>query len=140
MVFNYKRLNYNIEEDKYPLHNKEALTNKIKYNYIYNKFDLKSGFWQVKMATESRKWRAFITHNSHYEWKVMSFGFKNALQIFQRKIDNIFRNDEFIITNIDVIFIFSKNLKEHIEHLLVFFNKYNQNGLILSEKKDENWV
>lgn len=122
------------------MHNKEALTNKIKYNYIYTKSDLKNGFWQVKMATESRKWRAFITHNSHYEWKVMSFGFKNALQIFQRKIDNIFRNDEFIITNIDVIFIFSKNLKEHIEHLLVFFNKCNQNGLILSEKKDENWV
>ena len=55
MVFNYKRLNDNTEEDKYPLHNKEALINKIKHRYLYSKFDLKSGFWQVKIAKESRK-------------------------------------------------------------------------------------
>ena len=78
MVFNYKRLNDNTEEDKYPLPNKEALINKIKHTYLYSKFDLKSGFWQVKMAKESRKWTAFITHNGHYEWKVMLFGLKNA--------------------------------------------------------------
>lgn len=28
MVFNYKRLNDNIEDDKYPLPNKESLINK----------------------------------------------------------------------------------------------------------------
>ena len=26
----------------------------------------------------------------HYEWMVMSFGFKNAPQVFQRKMDKIF--------------------------------------------------
>ena len=44
MVFNYKWLNDNTEEDKYPLSNKEELINKIKHTYIYIKFDLKSGF------------------------------------------------------------------------------------------------
>ena len=45
MVFNYKRLNGNSEDNKYPLPNKKALINKIKTNFIYSKFDLKSGFW-----------------------------------------------------------------------------------------------
>lgn len=35
MIFNYKRLNDNIEDDKYLPPNKEALINKIKNTYIY---------------------------------------------------------------------------------------------------------
>lgn len=38
--------------------------------------DLKSGFWQVRIAKESRKWTSFITHNGHYKWKVMPFELK----------------------------------------------------------------
>ena len=50
IVFNYKKLNDNTKKDRYPLPNKEALINKIKHTYIYIKFNLKSGFWQVKLA------------------------------------------------------------------------------------------
>ena len=46
-VFNYKRLNDNTEDDKYPLSNKETLINKIKDTFIYSKFNLKSRFQQV---------------------------------------------------------------------------------------------
>ena len=73
MVFNYKRLNDNTEDDKYPLPNKEVLVSKIKNTFIYSKFHLKYGFWQVPLAKESKPWTAFITHNGHYEWTVMSF-------------------------------------------------------------------
>ena len=45
MVFNYKRLNCNTEDDKYLFPNKEVLINEIKTAYFYNKFHLKSGFW-----------------------------------------------------------------------------------------------
>ena len=61
MVFNYKRLNDNTKDDKYPFPNKEILINKIKATFIYNKFDLKSEFWQVLLAKESSPWTAFIT-------------------------------------------------------------------------------
>lgn len=62
------------------------------------------------MFKGSRKWTTFITHNGHYEWKVTPFGLKNAPQVFQRKIGNIFRNNDFIITHIDDILIFNKTL------------------------------
>lgn len=120
MVFNYKRLNDNTEHDIYHLSNKEAL---LKGTNIYSKLDLKSGFWQIKLEQDSRKWTPFVTHNGHYEWNVMPFGLKNAPQIFQRKIDNIFRNDPFIITYIDDVLVFSNNIKEYILHLRLFFPK-----------------
>ena len=87
MGFNYKKLNNNTDKDKYRLPNKKILINKIRNTYIYSKFDLKREFWLVKMAVENRKWIGFITHNSHYEWKVMHFGLKNAPQIFPKKME-----------------------------------------------------
>ena len=38
MIFNYKKLNDNIEDDKYSLPNNEAWINKIKITFNYNKF------------------------------------------------------------------------------------------------------
>ena len=43
-----------LPDNKYRLPNKEALINKIKNTFIYNKFDLKSGYRQVLLAKESR--------------------------------------------------------------------------------------
>ena len=83
MVINYKRLNDNTQLDSYNIPNKEVLINKIQNSYWYSKFDCKSGFWQVKMHPESKKWTAFTCTEGHFEWNVMPFGLKNAPQIFQ---------------------------------------------------------
>ena len=67
MVFNYKRLNDNTKDDKYPLPNKEVLINKIKNTFMYSKLDLKLEFWQVLLAKENKPWTTFITHYGYYE-------------------------------------------------------------------------
>jgi predicted FMN-binding regulatory protein PaiB len=68
----------------------------------------------------------------------MSLGLKNAPALFERKMQNIFNeNQEFVLVYIDDLLIFSKTYKEHIAHLDVFFRKVEQNGLILSKKKIE---
>ena len=47
-----------------------------------------------------------------------SIWFKKCTSIFQRKMDNIFRdNDSFVAVYIDDILVFSKNKKKHIRHL-----------------------
>ena len=45
----------------------------------------------------------------------MTFDLKYSPSIFQRKMDNIFRdNDLFVAVYIDDILVFSKNKKKHI--------------------------
>jgi hypothetical protein len=64
--------------------------------------------------------------------------FKNTPSLFQRKMQNIFNeNQEFILVYIDDLLIFSKYYKEHIAHLEIFFRKVEQHGLILSKRKIE---
>ena len=118
MIINYKRLNNNTQLDSYNIPNKKVLINKIQNSYWHSKFDCKSGFWQVKMHPESKKWTAFTCTEGHFKWNVMLFGLKNAPQIFQRKMDEVFIYcKDFTCIYIDDILIFSKNKEEHTHHL-----------------------
>ena len=64
------------------------------------------------MHPESIPWTAFLCLEGHFEWLVMSFGLKNAPSIFQRKMDDIFRdNDSFVAVYIYIL-VFSKNKKK----------------------------
>jgi hypothetical protein len=53
MIINYKRLNDNTIDDGYNIPNKQEWINRIQGCIYFSKFDLKAGFWQVKMAEES---------------------------------------------------------------------------------------
>ena len=78
----------------------------------------------------------FSTPRGHYEWLVMPFRLKNALQIFQRTIDKIFSDySYFIIVCIDDMIIIFANEKDHENHLNTFITLCKEHGIVLSEKK-----
>ena len=55
MVCNYKRLNDNTHIDGYTIPSKDVLINRIQKVKWFSKFNLKSGFHQVKMHLDSIK-------------------------------------------------------------------------------------
>ncbi|KAL0378728.1 UNVERIFIED_CONTAM: putative enzymatic polyprotein [Sesamum radiatum] len=90
----------------------------------------------IKMESESKRFTAFSTPQGQYIWNVLPMGLANAPQIFQRKMDNLFKDYfEFIFVYIDDILIASKNMKDHIKHLEIFSDACHREGLVLSEKK-----
>ena len=92
MVINYKRINEVTAFDGYFLPNKEVLINKTLSRKWFSKFDCKSEFYQIKLTESTKPLTAFSTPQGPYIWNVMPMGFKNALQIFQRRMDNIFND------------------------------------------------
>ena len=92
MIINYKKLNDNTVFDGYYIPNKTVLFNRIQGASWFSKMDCKSGYWQIKMDEESIPLTAFSVPQGHYEWIVMPFDLKNAPQIFQRRMDNIFKD------------------------------------------------
>ncbi|KAL0291335.1 UNVERIFIED_CONTAM: putative enzymatic polyprotein [Sesamum radiatum] len=90
----------------------------------------------IKMESESKKFTAFSTLQGQYIWNVLPMGLANAPHIFQRKLDNLFKDYfEFMFVYIDDILIASKNMKEHIKHLEIFSDACYKECLVLSEKK-----
>ena len=135
MVVNYKQLNDNTIFDGYFLPNKETLIHKTRNCNWHSKFDCNSGFYQIKMTEESKALTAFSTPQGHYEWNVLPFGLKNAPQIFQRKMDNIFREYDFIHVYVDDMPISSKTKEQYLKHLDTFVDLCKTHGIGLSKKK-----
>ena len=88
------------------------------------------------MDNDSIPITTFSTSRGHYELMVMPFGFKNAPQVFQRKIDNILSDySTFIIVYIDDMLICFDNEKDHEKYLNIFITLCKEHGIVLSEKK-----
>jgi len=73
----------------------------------------------------------------HYEYIVMLFELKNALVIFQRLINNILREyfNDFVITYLNDILIYSDNLKMHYKHVHKVLTKLNKQAMYVKKSK-----
>ena len=136
MVVNYKALNAETIDDAYYLPRKQELFTLVRGMKYFTTLDCKSGFWQIRMDEESQKLTAFSCPQGHYQWTVVPFGLKQAPSIFQRHMDDTFK-DLFKICCIyvDDILIFSKTEEQHIRDVLKVLQRCKDIGIILSIKK-----
>ena len=107
---------------------------------IFSMMDLKSGFWQVKMAEESRPYTAFTVGSlGVYEFLRMPFGLCNAPATFQRLMQNCLGelNLMYALIYLDDIVIFSDTEKEHMKRLAAVFECFREHGLKLKPSKCE---
>ncbi|WVZ76112.1 hypothetical protein U9M48_024114 [Paspalum notatum var. saurae] len=74
---------------------------------------------------------AFSTGYGLYEYPVMSFGLTNAPAFFMYMMNSVFMKelDKFVVVFIDDILIYSKNEKEHEEHLRVVLTRLREHKL-----------
>lgn len=98
----------------------EDLVEKTRDCKYFTTLDINSAFWSIPLRIEDRYKSAFITQDGHFQWTCLPFGLKTAPAIFQRVLSNILRKHkltDFVVNYIDDILIFSKNFKDHINHL-----------------------
>ena len=87
---------------------------------IFSMMDLKSGFWQVKMAEESRPYTAFTVGSlGMYEFLRMPFGLCNAPATFQHLMQNCLGelNLTYTLIYLDDVIVFSDTEAEHLHRL-----------------------
>jgi hypothetical protein len=87
---------------------------------------------------EGDEWKTtFRTRYGHFEYNVMPFGLINASDIFQHLMNDIFHKflDDFVVCYLDDILIFSKNLKEHKQHVRLVLEKLWDAGLYANLEK-----
>ena len=66
----------------------------------------------------------------------MSFGLKNAHQMFQRRMDNIFKNlNHCCLVYIDAILIFLKTIEQHKDDVLAVTQRCIDHSIILGKNK-----
>nr|GFC04620.1 retrotransposon protein, putative, Ty3-gypsy subclass [Tanacetum cinerariifolium] len=85
---------------------------------------------------------AFRTHYRHYEFQVMPFGLTNAPAVFMDLMNWVCKPylDKFVIIFIDDIIIYSKDKKEHKEHLKAILELLKKEELYAKFSKCEFWI
>ena len=124
--------------DSHNLPNKDELLTLIRGKKIFSSFDCKSGFWQVLLDKKSQLLTAFTCPQGHYQWIVVPFGLKQAPSIFQRHMNNAFRDfEEFCCVYVDDILVFSDHEDDHFNHVQKILGRCKELGIILSKKKTQ---
>ena len=134
----FRRLNSWTKKDAYPLPRMQETMESMVGARFFSTMDLKSGFWQVKMAKDSQQYTAFTVGSMGvYEFLRMPYGLCNALATFQRLMQNCLGelNLTYALIYLDDVIVFSRTEEEHLNCLRVLFARFLEHGLKLKPSK-----
>jgi hypothetical protein len=98
---------------------------------VFSKINLRSRYHQLRIKEGDILKTTFRNRFGHYEFVIVPFGLTNAPTSFMNLMNDIFRKylDHFVQVFLDDILIYSKNEREHEEHLRVVLSCLRENRL-----------
>ena len=139
MCVDYRALNKVTIKNKYPIPLAAELFDQLCKAEYFTKLDLRSGYWQVRVAEGDEAKTTCVTRYGSFEFLVMSFGLTNAPATFCNLMNDVLFDflDSFVVVYLDDIVIYSPTLEDHVVHLKKVFDKLRQNQLYVKKEQYE---
>ena len=119
LCVDFRNLNKITRKNRYPIPLVSNLIDQLGLAKIYTMFDLRAGYYNVRIAS-GHKWKtSFRTHYGSFEFLVMPMGLTNAPATFQHFMNDIFQDmsNVFVVVYLDDILIYSKLEHVHRDHV-----------------------
>ena len=137
MCVDYRKLNTVTKVDAFPMPTVDDILSSLHGASVFSSLDLRSGYWQVRVADEDVEKTAFVCHRGLFQFKVLPFGVVNGPATFQRLMSKVL--DGLIGQNcyvyLDDIVCFSPDIEQHISDLQEIFCRLRQAGLTVNAEK-----
>ena len=107
----------------------------LKGSKIYSTFDMRSGYYHMVLSEKSRQKMAFVSSYGKWKFKRCPFGLVQAPAYFQRLVNEVLSGFTFAFGHLDDILVLSPDMKSHLEHLRLLFERPRATDLKLKEVK-----
>ena len=133
----YRNLNAITKPDRYPVPHIQSFSSRIANKKIFTKIDLLQAFLQIPMKESDIEKTAVITPFGLFEFLYMPYGLRNAGSTFQRFMDSIFRELDFVFVYLDDVLVFSESEETHVQHLKQVLQILHNHNLKITVEKCE---
>ena len=139
MCIDYQALNKVTIKNKYPIPLAAELFDRLSKAECFTKLDLRSGYWQVRVAEGDEAKTTCVTRYGSFEFLVMPFGLTNAPATFCNLMNDVLFDflDTFVVVYLDDIVIYSPNLEDLLAHLKKVFDRLREHQLYVKMEKCE---
>lgn len=134
----FRALNRVTVADSYPLPWVSNTLDKLRDARYLSTLDIKSAYWQIPIADESKPLTAFtVPSRGLFQFKRMPFGLTNAPAVWQRLIDRVIgvEFDNYVFVYLDDVIICTPTFEDHLRILREVINRLVQAGLTLNREK-----
>ena len=140
LCVDYRHLNSATIRNQYPLPLISDLQDQLQGAKWFTKFDIREGYYRIRMAAGEEWKTAFKTRFGLYEYCVMPFGLTNAPATFQAVINHALREylDVFCTAYLDDVLVYTNGtLEEHREHVRKVLKRLQEFRLLVHPDKSE---
>ena len=133
----YRKVNAVTEKDRWPLPHIQEIFDQMGGSAVFSTMDMRSGYWQVPLSEEAIPKTAFVCHRGQFEFLRVPFGLANAPSHYQRVMTQVLGKyiGKFVMVFLDDIVVYSKDTKQHLEHLNLVFEALTKAKLTVKESK-----
>ena len=117
MCMDYRSLNKHTIKNHFLVPHIEDIFEYLQGSTYYSRFNLKSGYHQIRIVPKDIHKTSFYTQFGLYEFVVMPFGLKNTLATFNRLMENTScKHGSYTSIFFNNIMIHLHTLEEHKRH------------------------
>ena len=137
LCVDYRKLNLKTVPDRHPIPRVQDLLDGLGGQKYFTTLDMAKAYHQGFIKAECRRYTAFATPWSLYEWLRIPFGLKGAPAAFQRYICRVLTGllDRVCLAYLDDILVYGKTFKEQKANLQKVFTRLRSKGIKLQVDK-----
>ena len=137
LCVDYRKLNQKTVADRQPIPRVQDLLDGLHGQRYFSTLDMAKAYHQGFIKESCRKYTAFTTPWSIYEWLRIPFGLKGAPAAFQRYIARSLTGllDRVCLAYLDDILVYGQTFEEHLGNLRSVFRRLRSKGVKLRVDK-----